>query len=250
MGEPAPRFLPARLALLLALTATLQGLAACWITGALGTSLPFSGSIPLQMLPHVLCGVAVALSALIAPLAVTPDMKRLTLTQSVFAALFLGAMYQFFVLVCARLVPLDPGGIVLSALCLALFAFSCLMLSDLAPRAYAGIVFLWVIAIPVMAYMTADIFLSGPGSSKGWQPGEGTSPLIYTLVHGALNSSPATAMAAALDGALPDGSYPSSGISIAVFGVISVLLATLRFRVRRAFTATSESQVVQSSASA
>ena len=229
MGEPAARFLPPRLALMLALAGVLQGLGACWITGALGASLPFSGTIPLRLLPHILCGLAVTLTALFAPLSTAPDEKRLTLAQAVFAALFQGTMYQFFVLVCARLVPLDPGGIVMSAVILALVAFCCQMLSDVASRAYAGIVFLWVIGLPLLAYMTADIFLSGPGSTKGWMPGDDASPPIYTLIHGALNLSPATAMAAALDGALPDGSAASGWMTLTLLTLASAGLAALRF---------------------
>src|SRR5580700_8483736 len=90
------RFLPVRVALTLAGIALCQGLSACWITGALGTWLPLSGSIPLSSLPHILCGLAVALAALVAPFLTSPERPKLTVIQVLFAALWQSAMFCFF----------------------------------------------------------------------------------------------------------------------------------------------------------
>ena len=225
MAQPIPRFLPFRLAVILGLAAAALGLVSSWITGALGSWLPFSGAIPLTSLPHVLCGLTVALAALLAPLVTDKNAPRLSLTQLAFSALFQGAMFQFFLMVAARLVPLDPAGIALSALAMSLFALCCLLISEALPRAYTGLVFFWVIVLPMICYLTADIYLTGPGSSKSWQGGE-QSGLIYGLTHAVLMLSPGTAIAAMLDGALPDGSYALPGIA---FGSLLLLAAALVF---------------------
>ena len=225
MAQPTPRFLPVKLAVILGLAAVALGLAASWIAGALGTWLPFSGAIPLTSLPHVLCGLAVALAALLAPLVTDKNAPRLSLTQLAFSAIFQGAMFQFFLMVTARLVPLDPAGIALSALGLSLFALCCLLISEVVPRAYTGLVFFWVVALPMICYLTADIYLAGPGSTKGWQGGE-SSGLIYVVTHTLLMLSPGTAIAAMLDGALPDGSYALPGVA---FGLLLVVTAALVF---------------------
>ena len=149
MPAPTERFLPVRVALILAAIALCQGFSACWITGSLGMWLPFSGSIPLTSLPHILCGLAVAMAALVAPFISGPgnpseaegqssqERPRLKLLQLIFTALWQSAMFCFFLMVCARLTPLDPGGITLATLWVAAFAF-CFFTGQSAGLALAG----------------------------------------------------------------------------------------------------------------
>ncbi len=225
-----PRFLPARLALILAAIALCEGLTACWITGALGSWLPLSGMIPLSSLPHILCGLTIALAALATPFLVgnSSDRPRLTLFQALFAALWQSGMFCFFLMVCGRLSPLQPGGIALAAMWAAAFAFCCLMLCELAPRAYSGVMFFWVIAMPMVGYFTADVF-ADKASSNGWQPYEANSS-VYAFVHALLNFSPGTATAAALDGALPDGNSAAPWPGLIAVGILAALLALLNYR--------------------
>ena len=242
MPAPTERFLPVRVALILAAIALCQGFSACWITGSLGTWLPFSGSIPLTSLPHILCGLAVAMAALVAPfisgpgtlsageLQTTEARPRLKLLQLIFTALWQSAMFCFFLMVCARLTPLDPAGITLATLWVAAFAFCCLTLAELTPRAYAGIIFFWGVAIPMVCYVTAEAYIyTSPG---GWKY-NGTGA-VYSFLHGMLSISPATATAAVLDGGLPDGANPPS-----IFYLVWVALfgAAMRLWTRRARTA-------------
>ena len=231
MAQTATRFLPVRLAAILALAALVFGLATSWIAGGLGAWLPYSGAIPLTSLPHFLCGIAVALAVLLAPLTSTANAPKLSLTQLAFASLFQGAMFQFFLMVTARLVPLDPAGIALSATALALFAFCCLLLSDVLPRAYTGVMFFWVLVLPLICYHTADVFVYGPGGSKGWQA-ESSAP-IFALTHAMLALSPGTAIAATLDGALLDNSPTLPGLTFGLLAVLAGSLTALRVRAMR-----------------
>jgi hypothetical protein len=248
MEQNATRFLPARLALLLALAAAFLGLATTWITGALGSWLPLSGSIPLTSLPHILCGIAVVLAAILAPLTTQTTATRITLTQIAFAGLFQGAAFQYFMMVTARLVPLDPAGIALSSLGVALFAFCCVLIAEALPRAYCGLLFFWVVAVPVICFITADIFVSGPGRVKGWQAAE-SSALIYSMTHALLALSPGTAITAMLDGALPDGSYALPAITLTTLAVLSASLVILRMRLsKRKTSAPAELEPARTSA--
>ena len=253
------RFLPARLALILAAIALCQGLTACWVTGALGSWLPLSGVIPLPSLPHILCGMAVALAALSAPFLIgsrttavrsEPESgdggiprPELSLVQLAFAALWQGGMFCYFLMVSGRLVPLVPGSIALASVWVAVAAFCCLMLAQLAPRAYAGIVFFWIVAAPMTGYITADVFVFGPGGGTGWQPIE-NNRAIYTFVHALLNISPATATAAALDGALPDGAIAAPVYGLAGVLIVSAALAVLIWKRNRRPSSPAESASV------
>src|SRR5262249_28804543 len=160
---------------------------------------------PLSSLPHILCGLTIALAALATPFLAgnSSERPRLTLFQALFAALWQSGMFCFFLMVCGRLSPLQPGGIALASMWAAAFAFCALRLYEVASGAYAGLMFFWVIAVPMIAYFTADVFADKAGPN-GWQPYEANSP-VYAFVHALLNFSPGTATAAALDGALPDG---------------------------------------------
>jgi len=219
MTQLRPRFLPPYMALALGAVAALEGFVACWVVGAFRSWAPYSGAVPLESLPHVLCGLAVVLAALIAPLIVRPDQKgRSAIVLSLFAALWQGAVFGYFMMVAARLVPIEPSGIFLASVWIALFAFCCLSLAQTLPSAYAGIAFIWVVAVPVAGYMLVEIYLTSPAGSKGWQP-ESTSA-IYSFVHALLNISPGTAVAGVLDGYLPDGVPAAPAIPLAILGIV------------------------------
>jgi hypothetical protein len=221
MAENRPRFLPPYMALALGAVAGLEGFTSCWVLGAFRSWAPYAGTVPLESLPHVLCGLAVVSAALIAPLIVrrNPSNPNGEWPLTLFAALWQGAVFGFFLMVSARLVPLEPGGIFLASIWVALFAFVCLRLAQTLPSAYAGIVFVWVVALPVTDYMLAEIFLSSPAGSKGWQPESGGR--IYVFVHTLLNISPATAVAGVLDGYLLDGVPAAVAFPVSILALLS-----------------------------
>ena len=66
------RFPPLRMAVLLAATVLLEAGVACWALGAGGLKLPLSGAIPVDILPQVLAGLALALAVFLAPLFFPP----------------------------------------------------------------------------------------------------------------------------------------------------------------------------------
>jgi hypothetical protein len=210
------------MALALGAVALLEGLCCCWAIGAFRSWAPYSGTVPLESLPHILCGLAVVLAAFIAPLIVRPgaEVPLKSWALDLFAALWQGTAFGYFMMVSARLVPIEPTGIFLSSLWIALFAYCCLSFARAFPSAYAGIAFIWVVALPVADYMLVEIFLSSPAGNKGWQP-EMAAP-IYSLVHALLNISPGTAIAGVLDGYLPDGAPAAPAVPMLLLLAICV----------------------------
>ncbi|MGD0089556.1 MAG: hypothetical protein ABSE73_06510 [Planctomycetota bacterium] len=223
---PTGHFPPLRMAVLLAATALLEAGAACWALGAGGLNLPFSGAIPVELLPQLLGGLALALAVFCAPLFFSilplragegggpsapspyplPQGERGTsalLGPAFFASVWQAGSLGFALLVLGRLTPLAPAGILQTCVWLALCALAGVFLAQLCPRAFAGIMFTWIIALPVSGYFLAEAFLSSPGGAGGWTSASGG---LRGLLHWLLSLSPGTALSGALTGLLPDGS--------------------------------------------
>jgi hypothetical protein len=230
--EPQPaRLLPLRVAVILALTVVVEALAACWVLGT-GLSLPLAGAMPIALLPQLLAGVALALALFTAPfLAASSAPSPCPLPQgeggttavarAAFAALWQAGALGFLLLVATRLAPLTDRAIVLACAWLALCALAALLLAQVAPRCYAGIVFIWVIAVPVCLYLTIEVALSTPS---------GPSPALRALADWLLGISPGTAFPGILTGRLPGGSPFVATVPFAVMAVANVVLAWLAVR--------------------
>jgi len=54
MPDTRARFLPPYMAAALGAVTALEGFTACWVVGAFRSWAPYSGSVPLESLPHVL----------------------------------------------------------------------------------------------------------------------------------------------------------------------------------------------------
>lgn len=146
--------------------------------------------------------------------------------RALFTALYQAVVLIFFLRLAGRLSPQPASaaweaGAWMFQIALALFA-----VARLWPGAFAGVVFAWLVALPVFAYMLAELTLVGSGGVS-WQEqmrGEHTQGAVL-LVRGLLQVSPATAVMGALNGNLPDGSvglfgWPMVGLGIFNAGLL------------------------------
>ena len=232
-SPPAQPLLPPRLAGGMALIAAAHALLLGWALAAPGT-LPMAGMTPVRVVPYLMCALASAIAALAAPLLLGEDNAvpgAVRLGRAAFAALWQGAVAGFFLMIAARLTPLSPAGIARAAGWLAVVAFTCLLLAGLARRAYAGLSFFWLFAMPVCGYLWAEIFLITPVGNSGWTQSTGPqASAMRAFVHGVLSISPATGATGALTGVLFDGSEYALGWPLASLALVSVILSwrTLR----------------------
>lgn len=202
--------LPFRPSLLMGAVAMAHAGVSCFILAAPSSGLPFSGIVPLETLPFFIGGLAVVLAVLIAPLSgaarnseIRPEDEPIHSTK-MFANAILSAMWQalilaYFLMVSSRLVPLDAGVIARSAAGLLFFAFICLLLAHLVPKAFAGIIFFWVIAIPTFCYIMLEVFLSSPTNKTMWDSADDVPvSAVRTLIGWLLNVSPGSGMMSTL----------------------------------------------------
>jgi len=217
------------MALLLAATALLEAGVACWALGAGGVKLPLSGAIPVDILPQVLGGLALALAIFFAPFFFPAEVRkedrevrsgqavlkahsslltsRFSLGHAAFAAVWQAACLSFGLLVLARLTPIPSLSILQAGVWLALCALASILLARLLPQAFAALMFIWVVALPVSGYFLAEAFLSGPGGASGWgQAASVQAGALRSLMHRILSLSPGTALCGSLTGFLADGS--------------------------------------------
>lgn len=207
--SPLQPLLPLRLAGGLAFAAACHALLIGWALAAPG-SLPLAGMASVRVLPYLVCALASVLAVLSAPLLLGEENAArpgLLLGRAAFAAIWQGGAMGFFLMIAARLTPLNSGGIARASLWLSAVAFTCLLLASVARRAYAGLSFFWLFALPVCAYWFAEIFLMSPAGSSGWQQASGPqAQAARACVRALLSMSPATGAAGALTGVLADGS--------------------------------------------
>ena len=156
----------------------------------------------------------------------SPRISGVCARRAAFAALWQGAVAGFFLMVAARLTPLNPGGILRAAVWLGAVAFTCMLLAGLARRAFTGLGFFWLFALPVCGYLLAEIFLMSPAGSSGWQQATGPqATAMRSFVHAILGFSPATGAAAALTGIHLDGGEYALGWPLSILAGIDLLLS-------------------------
>ena len=217
----------------LALIAVFHALLLCWAMAAPGT-LPLAGAASVRMLPYLTIALAASLAALTAPVLMDADSAPgLNLGRALFAALWQGGAFGFFLMLDARLTSLNTGGMLRAAVWLSLVALCCLLLANVLRRAYMGLVFFWICALPVGIYLLAELFMISPAGSSGWTQASGPqAQAIRAFVSQMLSLSPATGAAGALSGVLPDGSPYAAGWPMAVLAVIDVVLGGFVLKVK------------------
>ena len=245
------RFPPLRMAALLAATVLLEAGVACWALGAGGLKLPLSGAIPVEVLPQVLGGLALTLAVFFAPLFFPPREKREEsseergaawpmrgprfsflsslssfLVPAAFAAVWQAAALSFALLVLARITPVASASILQAGVWLALCALASILLAQLFPRAFAGAMFIWLVALPVSGYFLVETFLSSPSGASGWsQAAGGQAAVLRSLMHWVLSLSPGTALCGSLTGVLADGSVWAWKGPFLLLCILNALLA-------------------------
>jgi hypothetical protein len=220
--DAGSRFLPLRMIVLLAAVIVCVAAVSCWALG---------GVVPVKLLPRVVSGLALVLAVFLAPLFPAPgrsspqtvgEIGWLVLARLAFAALWQAAALGFVLLVLSRLTPLSSGAVVQASVWLGLCAFGALLLAACTPRAYAGLMFGWLVVLPVCGYFAAELFMSGPAGSMGW----GQAPAAFRgAMHWMLSLSPGAALDGAVTGWLADGTEFRCGVPIALMCIFDVALA-------------------------
>jgi hypothetical protein len=210
-----------RQALLLGVTALLQALATLWVLQPL-RFLPYSGTVHSLLLPQVLCGLSLGLGALFAPFCVD---RACSLGQSLLRALYVsvwtGVILLFGLLVASRLAPLEIAVITGAAALLAGFNFVFQLLALALPRAYSGIVVLWIIVLPCAAYFIAEIYLMQAGRQVWGDLNTPASHAARSLVHWLLNLSPGTLLLSLTGAGLVDGGEVQWLVPLILMGFIT-----------------------------
>ncbi|HEY3322752.1 MAG TPA: hypothetical protein VGP72_20010 [Planctomycetota bacterium] len=234
--EPPVRLLSARLTICLAIIAILHALLICWVLATSGSIVPLAGLASPAALSFLACALASILALLMPPFMFPVEgpasESSLTLLQrSIFSSLWQGAVFAFFLLLASRLTPLNSAGILCAAAWIALVALCGNLLTLLWRKAFAGLAFFWLFALPVCCYMLTEVFLMTPSGSSGWQQARGpAAEALRLLVHGSLSLSPASSAAGALTGLLPDGSPYAATMPLTVLAFIDAALAALLLR--------------------
>jgi hypothetical protein len=223
--SPGETFLNAALVRVLAFETVLLALFFAWVQGAL--PLPGAGWMDAATLPLALCATAVLGVLFFAPFVVN---ERSADAAVLYAAFWPAVLLFFFLRLSSRLSPLPFAPCVEAGALFFFFALSLLQTARAWPRAFAGIAFGWVVALPVLAYFFAELTLIGTGG-VGWaqQSGPAVEP-IKSVVRALLQLSPFPAIFGALNGRLFDGSEALVGWLCAV---LLALNAGIRFSARR-----------------
>jgi hypothetical protein len=238
-SAPALQLFTPRLALSMGAIVVLQSALLMFVIA--NPKFPFPGASAIEQLPAAICAISLVFALFWAPFLMKGTISfGQMISSAIFASLWLAVVLAFFLMISARLTPVDGMGIFLACAWMFLFAMSAVLLAQCARRAYAGVIFFWVFALPVCAYLLAEIFLISPAGNMGWTQAESSKAYaMRACVHWMLNLSPGTAIAGMLNGVLADNSETSRAIP---FGVLTFLNANLivllrRKRLRQAVTA-------------
>ena len=209
-----------------------------WWTVASAASVPafWLGSAPLA--PHLIAGFSVVIAAFVSPLFFTQVELRsdggwIFLGKGAYAALWLAVAAAFMMTAAARIAPVNASGIIGATLWIFGVAFIALTLTRLLPRAAPALLFLWIIALPIAAYMLVEVFLTSPAGGSGLA--ESAAPqaaALRTASHWMVNLSPSTGTLGALTGTLPFESEFSPLLAFAEIAMLAVFLAWLTLRKR------------------
>jgi hypothetical protein len=188
----------------------LMALFCCWALMPVGT-LPGSGLIKLELLPNFLAGFALLLATFALPLTFSKaqllnDPFKIVLTKATLAALWFGAASAYLMLAASRMSSVEAAGIIQAALWIACCALLAVLLERLTPKAGVALLFFWIVALPICAYMLAEVFLTGPAGGIGLA--QSTAPeaaALRAVIRWMLQLSPGTATFGALTGRLADG---------------------------------------------
>jgi hypothetical protein len=166
----------------------------------------------LALLPEALMGVALGLGLLLAPAwadesaAEGAAAPRKALARAAFLGAWQAAAVGFFVLVAARVAPCEPAGQLRALLTVASALGLAHLVAVRLPRAYAGLMFLWAVAVPVGLFVLAEIFISTPVGAVGWRSAGGAGPaMLREVTDWLLCLSPGAAAIGTLTGELATG---------------------------------------------
>jgi hypothetical protein len=197
----------------------LLGAWTCWAVAPAGmVPAVLAGDAALSA--HMVAGFALALAAIGAPLIFSKeelanDSRLLGMAKSALSALWLSVTAGFMMLAAARVSAVGDLGIAQAALWIFFVAWFSIELSRLMPRAAAGVLFFWIVALPVCAYMFAELFLSSPAGSAGLTDSAAPQArALSAVLYWMLSLSPGTATLGALTGKLADGSPYSFPVAI------------------------------------
>jgi hypothetical protein len=128
--------------------------------------------------------------------------------------------------------PLGGPGILRSLLVVTATLTAAVLLAARFPRAYAGLIFLWAVALPVGCFLLVEVFLSTPAGAVGWRQARGsTAAGLREAVAWLLSLSPGTAAIGTLRGELADGGaagWKEVAVSAALFLAAAVGLGRRR----------------------
>jgi hypothetical protein len=210
---PASPLLTRRAILGLGLVSVAEALLVCL---AVWPGMPWAELLDAEALPAALVGLALGLGLLLAPAwaedprARPPSAGQLppgeVLCRAAFLAGWQAATLGYFLLVAGRMTPLGGPGIFRSLLVVAATLSVAVLLAARIPRAYAGLIFLWAVALPVGCFLLVEVFLSTPAGAVGWRQAAGpTAASLRETVAWLLSLSPGTAAIGTLRGELADG---------------------------------------------
>ncbi|HYF49459.1 MAG TPA: hypothetical protein VEJ63_08640 [Planctomycetota bacterium] len=203
------RLLSARHLFILGMTVLLLALAGVWVLQPVAL-LPWSGTVHSALLPQILTGVLLGALAVLSPFFSAGKRDEpfgRQLLQIVCLCAWIAVIELFVLLVSSRLVPLEASTIAAVTVTMALLAFVFQLLSRAFPKAFATLMFLWLIGMPVMAYFTAEIYMMTLSGNAIWAEVAGPGgETIRALVRWLLNLSPSTFVSAMLNGVQADGS--------------------------------------------
>jgi hypothetical protein len=193
---------------------------------------PDWGLFAPEVLPASLAAAALSLALLLAPAWSADHRARCEspLQQAgrfAFLGLWQAAVLGFFLLISARVAPLASSAIVQSALILGAAAWLALTASRRWPRAYLGLALFWGVAIPMGAFIVAEVFIWTPNGSLGWSRAKGPGVEVFRgTVEWLLRFSPGTAIVGTLQGHLP-GDAPCGWREAGLFTAICTLIGGL-----------------------
>jgi hypothetical protein len=209
----APPLLTRRAVLGLGFIAVAQALLVCL---AVWPGMPWAEALDAEALPAALVGLALGLGLLLAPAwAEDPRARpqsagRAAPGEVLFRAAFLAgwqaAVLGYFLLVSGRMTPLADAGILRGLLVVATALTAAVLLAVRFPRAYAGLIFLWTVAVPVGCFLLVEVFISTPAGAVGWRQARGPAAAgLRETVAWLLSLSPGTAAVGVLRGELACG---------------------------------------------
>lgn len=193
---------------------------------------PGWGLFTAEALPASLAATALSLALLLAPAwSFDPRARSESLLlqngRFVFLSSWQAAALGLFLLISARVTVLSGGAILRAALILGATAWLALTASRRWPRAYLGLALFWAVAIPMAAFIVAEVFISTPNGSLGWSRAKGPGVESFRLtVEWLLCFSPGTAIVGALQGHLP-GDAPCGWREAGLFAAACALLGIL-----------------------